>query len=69
MHEDLSKIAEMIGLEKKLTSYIARHSFAINLRSKNVNISIIQEALGHETEFQTMICLDDIVATNIENAL
>jgi integrase/recombinase XerD len=73
MNEDLDNIAKMLGLEKKLTSYVARHSFATNLRSKNVNISIIQEAMGHETELQTMTYLDEIddsiVAKSIEDAL
>ena len=50
LNEDLGKIGNLIGLQRKLTSYAARHSFATNLRHKNVNISIIQEALGHETE-------------------
>jgi hypothetical protein len=39
----------------------------------NVNVSIIREALAHETELQTMTYLDDlddsIVANSIENAL
>lgn len=73
MNEDLEQIANILGLEKKLTSYVARHSFATNLRSKNVNISIIQEAMGHETELQTMTYLDEIddsiVAQSIEDAL
>jgi len=66
-------MAKLIGLEKHLTSYVARHSFATNLRHKNVSVSIIQEALGHETEMQTMTYLDDlddsIIAKSIENAL
>ena len=73
LNEDLAKMAKLIGLEKHLTSYVARHSFATNLRHKNVSVSIIQEALGHETEMQTMTYLDDlddsIIAKSIENAL
>jgi integrase len=73
LNEDLKKIANMIGLQKHLTSYVARHSFATALRYKSVNMSIIQEAMGHETELQTMTYLDDldddIIANSIENAL
>ena len=73
LNEDLKKIANLIGLEKHLTSYVARHSFATALRYKSVNVSIIQEALGHETELQTMTYLDDlddtIIANSIEDAL
>jgi len=73
LNEDLSKMAKLIGSEKHITSYVARHSFATNLRHKNVNVSIIQEALGHETELQTMTYLDDLddvmIANSIEAAL
>jgi site-specific recombinase XerD len=73
LNEDLRTIANMIGLHKDLTSYVARHSFATNLRSKKVDVGIIQEALGHETEIQTATYLDEIddsiVAASIEDAL
>lgn len=73
LNEDLKQMGKLIGLEKHLTSYVARHSFATNLRQKNVDISIIQEALGHETELQTTTYLEDIddsiIALSIENAL
>ncbi|MEP6595931.1 MAG: tyrosine-type recombinase/integrase [Ginsengibacter sp.] len=73
LNEDLKQIRKILGVEKHLTSYVARHSFATNLRHKNVNLSIIQEALGHETELQTMTYLDDlddtVVAKSIEEAL
>lgn len=73
LNEDLQVMAKMVGLDKNLTSYVARHSFASNLRSKNVAVGIIQEALGHETELQTATYLDEIddsiVASSIEDAL
>lgn len=73
LNEDLKQMGKILGLEKHLTSYVARHSFATNLRHKNVNLAIIQEALGHETELQTMTYLDDlddtIIAKSIEDAL
>lgn len=73
LNEDLREMAKLIGLNKTLTSYVARHSFASNLRSKKVDVGIIQEALGHETELQTATYLDEIddniVASRIEDAL
>jgi len=73
LNEDLGKMAKSIGLEKQLTSYVARHSFATHLRNKNISVSIIQEALGHESEMQTMTYLDElddsIISESIENAL
>ncbi|EMR04161.1 site-specific integrase [Cesiribacter andamanensis] len=73
LNEDLRIMAEKIGLNKHLTSYVARHSFASNLRSKKVDVGIIQGALGHETELQTAVYLEEIddtlVASQIEDAL
>lgn len=73
LNEDLEEIGKTIGLTNKLTSYVARHSFATNLRRKKVDIAVIQEAMGHETELQTMTYLeeidDEIVANTIEEAL
>jgi len=73
LNEDLKKMQEDAGIEKTITSYVARHSFATNLRHKKVDIGLIQEAMGHETESQTMIYLeeydDSILAESIEAAL
>lgn len=73
LNEDLKAMAKEIKLEKDLTSYVARHSFATNLRQKNVDLNIIQEAMGHETQLQTMTYLEEIddtvIAKSIEEAL
>ena len=73
LNEDLKVMAKDLKLEKDLTSYVARHSFATNLRQKNVDLNIIQEAMGHETQLQTMTYLDEIddslIAKSIEEAL
>ena len=72
-NEDLGKFEEMIDSPKHITSYVIRHAFATNLRHKNVDIAIIKEAMGHETEIQTNTYLeeidDSIVAKSIEDAL
>ncbi|WP_291122342.1 site-specific integrase [Flavobacterium sp. UBA6046] len=73
LNEDLKEMAKKVGLKKHLTSYVARHSFATNLSTKDVDVKIIQEALGHETEEQTRTYLaeidDSIIASSIEEAL
>lgn len=72
-NEDLLVFEKAIDAPRHLTSYVLRHSFATNLRQKRVDISIIKEAMGHETEFQTNTYLEDIddsiVATAINEAL
>jgi integrase len=72
-NDDLKFIGTSSGWQRKFTSYSLRHSFATHLRNNKVDISIIKEALGHETEEQTVVyldCLDDqLVADEINRAL
>jgi TonB-dependent SusC/RagA subfamily outer membrane receptor len=72
-NEDVKVMAQSVGWERKFTSYSLRHGFATHLRNNNVNISVIKEALGHDSESQTAIYLDDlddkIVAAEINRAL
>lgn len=73
MNEDLKTIKDAKGIDRTVTSYVARHSFATNLKHKKVDVSIIQEAMGHETEEITRIYLeeydDELVSSSIEEAL
>lgn len=73
LNEDIAKMAEAIGWEKSFTSNALRHGFASHLNEADVDIKIIQEALGHETQLQTRTYLDDIddriVADAINKAL
>ncbi|HVW96785.1 MAG TPA: tyrosine-type recombinase/integrase [Mucilaginibacter sp.] len=73
LNEDIKEMAESVGWHKRFSSYSVRHGFASHLRDKGVDISIIQEALGHETEAQTRVYLDEIddapISIAINNAL
>ena len=72
-NEDLFAFEAAVNCPKHITSYSIRHSFATSLRNKKVDISIIKEAMGHETELQTVTYLeeinDDIVSQEVERAL
>ena len=46
-NSDLKKIAEIVGINKPLTSYVARHSFATNLKHLGTSTDVIGEAMGH----------------------
>jgi integrase/recombinase XerD len=73
LNEDLKLIKDNKGIARDVTSYVARHSFATNLKHKKVDVALIQEAMGHETEEMTRIYLDEyddeLVASSIEEAL
>ncbi len=43
----VGKIAETIGISKKVTSYTARHSFATVLKRSGASMEFISESLGH----------------------
>nr|WP_186292615.1 tyrosine-type recombinase/integrase [Mucilaginibacter corticis] len=59
-NEDSQAMADAIGWKKRFTSNCLRHGFASHLNEARVDIRIIQESLGHETQLQTRTYLDDI---------
>lgn len=66
--KQLKKIGEMIGLSVPLTTYVARHSWASIAKSKNVPVSTISEALGHDSEKTTQIYLSSLDTSVVDNA-
>lgn len=68
LNDRLKNIGERIGLEIPLTSYVARHSWASIARSKNISISIISEAMGHDSENTTRIYLASLDTSSIDKA-
>lgn len=65
----LKQIGLEIGLPIKLTTYVARHSFATILKRAGVPTSIISESLGHSLEKITQIYLDSFETSQIDEAL
>ena len=50
INKNLKKIASEIGIEKNISSHVARHSFAYTARKRTGNdIYAIQKALGHSS--------------------
>ena len=56
VNDKLKKIGRQLGLAIPLTSYVARHAWASIAKSKNIPISTISEAMGHDSE-NTTPCL------------
>lgn len=58
----------MVGLDISLSMYVARHSWASAARDKNVPLSVISKALGHDSEATTQIYLSSIKTSVIDQA-
>lgn len=68
VNNKLKKIGELLGLNISLTSYVARHSWASIAKSKNISISTISEAMGHDSETTTKIYLASLDTSSVDKA-
>ncbi|MDC1856288.1 site-specific integrase [Bacteroides uniformis] len=68
INSKLKKIGIQLGLEIPLTTYVARHGWANIAKSKNVPISTISEAMGHDSESTTRIYLASLDTSVIDKA-
>ncbi|MDY5686758.1 MAG: site-specific integrase [Prevotella sp.] len=64
----LKRLGAKIGINGKLTLYVARHSWATAARDHHVSLSVISEALGHNSETTTQIYLRSIQTSEIDDA-
>ncbi len=64
----LKKLGERLGLSMPLTTYVARHAWASIAKSKNVSLSVISEALGHDSEHTTRIYLASLDTSVVDKA-
>lgn len=56
----LRKLGDMIGVKSRLTSYVARHTWASMAHKRNVDMSIISQALGHTSQRTTLIYIKEL---------
>ena len=64
----LKRISELLRLEKPLSSYVARHSWATLAFRKGVAIRVISEGMGHQNENTTRIYLGSLDRSIIDKA-
>lgn len=62
----LRKIGELIGLDTNLTLYVARHTWASAARERQLPISEISQALGHDSETTTQIYIRSIQTSVVD---
>jgi integrase/recombinase XerD len=67
-NSDLKQIAKITGIEKPISSYVARHSYATNLKEMGVSIEIISQSMGHQNVAITSSYLKDFENDVIDDA-
>ena len=60
----LERLSKLLGLERCISSYTSRHSWATMARNHNVPLPVISAGMGHASERTTQIYL-----TSLENSL
>ncbi len=68
INRDLKLLGQMIGLSRPLTTYVSRHAWATIAKQKKIPLTIISEALGHDSEKTTRIYLDSLDTATIDKA-
>lgn len=58
VNDGMSKIRVNLGIEKKITTIVSRHSFSTQLKRSGASTEFIQEALGHTDKRTTESYLD-----------
>lgn len=69
VNHHLNEIGKSLGLELKITTYVARHSYATVLKRAGVPTAIISESLGHSSEKVTQIYLDCFENKQVDEAM
>lgn len=62
----LKKLSDHLGLPMTLTTYVARHTWAMMAKQGGISISVISEALGHSSEevtYSYLAKLDTVIDT------
>ncbi len=54
----MKAICDELGIDKKITTIVSRHSFSTQLKRSGVSTEFIQEALGHTSKKTTENYLD-----------
>lgn len=64
----LKDLSGMLKLQRPLTMYVARHSWASAAKVRNVPLSVISEGMGHDSEKTTQIYLASLEASVVDKA-
>ncbi len=65
---NLGRLSQMAGIDRRFTSYVARHSWATIAKNSGIPVSVISEGLGHSDEKTTNIYLDSFKDDTVDRA-
>lgn len=68
VNNKLKKISEMLNLQRPLTMYVARHSWASAAKARKIPLSVISEGMGHDSEATTQIYLASLETSVVDKA-
>jgi integrase len=64
----LKELSTILKLQRPLTMYVARHSWASAAKFKNIPLSVISEGMGHDSEATTRIYLASLETSVVDKA-
>ncbi|GKH86439.1 hypothetical protein CE91St5_23070 [Parabacteroides distasonis] len=67
-NQKLKRLGKLIGETLPLSSYTPRHSWATAARNHNIPVAVISAGMGHTSEKTTLIYLDSLDNSLIDNA-
>ncbi len=68
-NQKLKEIAKLCKIEKNVSSYVARHSYANSLKQKGVSTDIISESMGHQNLAITQAYLKELDNSLVDEAM
>ena len=64
----LKDLSSMLKLQRPVTMYVARHSWASAAKARNIPLSVISEGMGHDSETTTQIYLASLETSVVDKA-
>ena len=68
-NQKLKEIAKLCKIEKNISSYVARHSYANSLKQKGISTDIISESMGHQNLAITQAYLKELDNSLVDEAM
>ena len=68
VNSDLKEIATLAEIDEKITTYVARHSYATIMKRSGISTALISESMGHDSEKTTKIYLDSFESNVLDEA-